>query len=121
MNIDPFFSINYSCETVLQWTIKQLTQAGLNAVLTFDLHVARAGLHDCPCPNHGTDECDCQLVVLMVYGDTDMPETLILHGNGEKTWLSISDAPGSNATDPFGDIIKDILMEQKLIRTEISK
>jgi hypothetical protein len=64
----------------------------LRPVQTFDLHAARAGMHDCPCPHHGTDECDCQMVVVLVYGKTDQPVTLILHGNDRQTWLSVADS-----------------------------
>jgi len=81
-------------------------------VQTFDLHAARAGLHDCPCPNHGTDDCDCQMVVVLVYDDTGTPETLILHGNGERTWLSITDTLVSDATGSLVKVIKELLMGQ---------
>jgi hypothetical protein len=121
MSIPPFLSINHPCTDTLCWTKEQLTQAGLHAVQTFDLHTARIGLHDCPCPNHGADECDCQLVVLLVYGDADMPETLILHGNGERTWLSMENTPASNATEALTELIKNTLMRQKFARTEIFK
>ncbi len=89
MNTSPFLSVNHSCDEVLQWTKKQLLRAGLRAVQTFDLHNARVGLHDCPCPNHGTNECDCQMVVLLVYGNACEPVTLILHGNDGQTWFSL--------------------------------
>lgn len=97
MNISPFLSVNYSCDEALQWTKKQLLQAGLRAVQTFDLHTARVGLHDCPCPNHGTNECDCQMVVVLVYGKAAEPATLILHGNDGQTWCSIADYPRQRA------------------------
>ena len=90
MNISPFLSINHSCDEALQWTKKQLLQAGLRPIQTFDLHTARLAMHDCPCPNHGTDECDCQLVVLLVYEKAAEPVTLILHGNDGQTWVSIA-------------------------------
>ncbi|MEW6406407.1 MAG: hypothetical protein AB1649_31875 [Chloroflexota bacterium] len=104
MHIPPFLSINHSCGETLQWTKKQLLQAGLRTVQTFDLHAARAGLYDCPCPNHGTNECDCQMVVLLVYDKAEDvstllntgPVSLILHGNGGQTWLTIADAPNQN-------------------------
>jgi len=89
MNISPFSSINQPCDEALQWAIKQLLHTNLRPVQTFDLHTARVGLPDCPCPNHGTDTCDCQMVVLLVYGEATEPTTLILHGNDGKTWLSI--------------------------------
>ena len=93
MNISPFLSVNHPCDEALRWTKKQLSQAGLRAVQTFDLHTARAGLHDCHCPNHGTEECDCQMVILLVYGIAEQPVTLFLHGNDGQTWLSIADNP----------------------------
>lgn len=93
----PFCKINGSCDDALQWTKKQLSQASLRAMQTFDLHTARVGLHDCSCPNHETNECDCQMVVLLVYGNASEPVTLILHGNDGQTWLSIADNPRQQA------------------------
>jgi hypothetical protein len=89
--LSPFLSIDSSCDQALQSTKKKLSQAGLRAVQTFNLNTARLGLHDCSCPNHGTDACDCQMIVLLVYGDVAEPATLILHGNDGKTWASIAD------------------------------
>ena len=90
MNISPFLAVNHSCDEALPWTKKQLLQAGLRPIQTFDLHTARVGLHDCPCPHHGTNECDCQMVVLLVYGKAAEPATLILHGTDGQTWISIA-------------------------------
>ncbi len=95
--LSPFFSIDSSCDEALQWTQKRLSQAGLRAMQTFDLHTARHALHDCPCPNHGTEECDCQMVILLVYGIAEQPATLFLHGNDGQTWLSIADEPRQRA------------------------
>ncbi len=97
MNISPFLSVNHSCDEALQWTKIQLLQAGLRPIQTFDLHTAQVGLHNCPCPNHGTTECDCQMVILLVYGKAAEPATLILHGNDGQTWLSIADDPRQRA------------------------
>lgn len=95
--IPPFLSIDSPCEKALQWTRQQLLHAGLRPIQTFDLQTARQGLHDCSCPNHGTEACDCQLVVLLVYGEVAEPATLILHGNDGKTWVAVSDAPSYRA------------------------
>lgn len=105
MNISPFLSVNHPCDEALQWTREQLSRAGLRAMQTFDLHAVRAGLHDCSCPNHGTEDCDCQMVILLVYGKADdvstplntSPATLFLHGNDGQTWLSIADNPQHRA------------------------
>ena len=121
MIFSPFLSIDRSCDEALKWSMEQLTQAGLRPIQTFDLHTARLAQHDCPCPNHGTDECDCQMVVLLVYEDADKPETLILHGNGETTWLSIANNLASNVTGSVTECILNTLNGQKIANTEISK
>ena len=114
MNISPFLSVNHSCDEALQWTKKQLLQAGLRPIQTFDLHTARVGLHDCPCPNHGTNECDCQMVVLLVYGKSAEPVTLILHGNDGQTWVSIADDPRQRADVKLITAIQQALEIKKL-------
>ena len=90
--LSPFLSIDCSCDQALKTTKANLSQVGLSAVQTFNLNVARLGLHDCGCPNHGTEACDCQMIVLLVYGESPEPATLILHGNNGQTWISISDS-----------------------------
>ncbi len=109
MNNSPFLSVNHPCDKALQWTKNQLLQANLRAMQTFDLHTARAGLHDCPCPNHGTNECDCQLVVLLVYGKAAEPVTLILHGHDDLTWFSISDNLRQQADPKLMTVIQQAL------------
>ena len=93
MSLPPFLTVDLSCDMALQMTKRKLSRAGLRALQTFDLHAARAGLHECACPNHGTEDCDCQMVVLLVYGNAEQPITLFLHGNDGQTWLSIADSP----------------------------
>lgn len=97
MNISPFLSLNRPCNEALSWVKARLTRAGLRSIQTFDLHAARKGLRDCPCPNHGAEDCDCQIVILLVYGKAESPITLCLHGSGGQTWLSIADEPRSRA------------------------
>ena len=105
----PFLSVNYPCDKALQWTKKQLLQADLRAVQTFDLHTARVGLHDCLCPNHGTDDCDCQMVVLLIYGKASEPLTLIMHGDDKQTWFSIADDPQQRANLTLMAVIQQAL------------
>ena len=90
MQMSPFLTVSQTCDQTVSWVNQQLLKAGLRTVQTFDLHTARAASHDCECPHHGTDQCDCQMVVLLVYGKMEEPATLILHGNDGTTWLSIT-------------------------------
>jgi len=90
--LSPFLLLEYPCDQALQATKAKLSQAGLAAIPTFNLNTARPGLHDCGCPNHGTEACDCQMIVILVYGKAAEPATLILHGNNGQTWISIADS-----------------------------
>lgn len=111
MNISPFLSTSHPCDQTLQRTIRQLSQVGLRPVQTFDLHTARTELHDCSCPNHGTEQCDCQMVVLLVYGKTVEPVTLILHGNNGLTWFSIAESTRAGSDPNLPDQIKLVLQK----------
>lgn len=94
----PFFlTVDLPCDMALQAAKKKLSQTGLRALQTFDLHTARHIQRDCPCPNHGTQDCDCQMVVLMVYGEPAEPATLILHGSDGRTWFSLAEVPSQRA------------------------
>jgi hypothetical protein len=90
MSFSPFLIVERNCDAALQWANQQLLQAGLRTMQTFDLSAARAGAHNCLCPYHGIEQCDCQMVILLVYGSNEGPETLILHGNEGKTWFSLA-------------------------------
>lgn len=84
----------------------------MRAIQTFDLHAARLTMHDCPCPNHRTETCDCQMVILLVYGKENEPVTLVLHGNNGQTWLSIADNPNRKTNARMVTAIKNALEGQ---------
>jgi hypothetical protein len=86
----PFLALEQTCDQVDQWVRERLTHAGLRVVPTFDLQIARLAHPECQCPNHGTDACSCQLVILLVYGKQEDPATLVIHGQDGKTWLSLA-------------------------------
>ena len=89
----PFWTSERSCSSTVHWIRRCLSRRGLKVLQTFDLRDARLGIADCPCPHHGTTRCDCQMVVLLVYGQGTQPATLILHGNDGQSWLSLVNAP----------------------------
>src|SRR5512138_1729897 len=86
----PFLVLDQTCDRVLRWVSQQLTDAGFRLVQTFDLQVARLAHPDCPCPHHGTDECNCQMVVLLVYRKKGTPATLVIHGQDDRSWVSLA-------------------------------
>ena len=72
---------------------RRLTKDGLQVVRSFDLQTARSTHTNCTCPNHGTTECDCQLVVLLVYDKQGEPLTLVAHSQDGRTSFELVDTP----------------------------
>jgi hypothetical protein len=102
---DPFMSMEAPCEQAVTAVIQQMSRAGISVLRTFDLQAARLPQTDCPCPHHGTAQCDCQLVILLVYVGDSNPVSLIAHGYEGKTWFSVVNASQKNAdTDLFAFI-----------------
>ena len=89
----PLMQFNKNCNQVIEESVNRLTQSGFTVVESFDLQVARANYSGCTCPQHGTDQCACQLAILLVYERDAIPVSLMVHGNQEWTEISIVDTP----------------------------
>lgn len=98
----PFMVLDETPNSVLLRVGRQLNDAGFRVVQTFDLQVARLAHPDCPCPHHGTDDCNCQMVVLLVYRSANAPATLVIHGMDGTSWLSLA-SPVGQRNDPHLD------------------
>jgi len=108
----PFLALCQSHGQAEAWVKEKLTNAGFRVVPTFDLHVARSAHPDCPCPHHGTDECNCQLVVLLVYGKQADPATLVVHGQDGKTWVSLATPIEARSRQNLESSIRHILIQR---------
>ncbi len=95
----PFLYLKQPCDEAIAWFSQQVKKVGLQVMCTFDLQMARINHGDCPCPHHGTEQCDCQMVVLLVYGEGLQPVSLIAHSFEGKTWFSLVDTAQQQA-DP---------------------
>ena len=109
----PFLVLDQTCDQVLAWVNQQLTRAGFRAVQTFDLQVARLAHSDCPCPHHGTENCTCQMVVLLIYRKQGEPATLVIHGQDSRTWLSLAGPIGKRANQHLEAAIRRTLIPRR--------
>ncbi len=89
----PFITIEKNGEETISWVIQQLENAGLRIVRTFDLWETRLTHPDCPCPHHGTEACNCQISVLLIFHREQSPASLLIHSFQETTWLYLVDTP----------------------------
>ena len=117
----PFLALDQTCEQVQVWVNQQLTDAGFRVVQTFDLQVARLAHPDCPCPHHGTNNCNCQMVVLLVYQKRGDPVTLVIHGQDNRSWLSLANPTGQRSNQHLEMLVRRVLtprMPHALLATE---
>jgi len=108
----PFLVLDQTCDQVLAWAREKLSSADFRVVQTFDLQVARLAHPDCPCPHHGTEDCTCQMVVLLVYLKQDEPATLVIHGQERRAWVSVAGPVGKRSSPHFEASIRRTLISQ---------
>lgn len=60
--------LNTDSETAAQIVTAILTRQGYHVLRSFDLRSALVAHPESVCPCHGTSPCNCQFVVLLVYG-----------------------------------------------------
>lgn len=85
-------TLNLTAEEAITWIKQALTQTGLQVHRSFDLRSSRALATGCLCPHHGTAVCDCQMVVLLLYGSDSRPATLVIHSHNGQTWLTLANS-----------------------------
>jgi hypothetical protein len=93
--MSDLLSLQRPCDEVAADLAHELAHNGLGIHRSFDLHSARAAHDNCACPHHGTALCDCQLVVLLVYGQDNRPVTLLVHGRDGQTSVQVADDHGN--------------------------
>jgi hypothetical protein len=91
----PILYLQQPCDDAVPYFMERIQQSGLQVIRTFDLHDTRMVDTACSCPHHGTVQCDCQMVVLLVYGKDNQPASLVVHGYNGQTWFSLVEFLGS--------------------------
>jgi hypothetical protein len=107
-----FMMMEKPCDEAVEWLSQMASRAGLSVLRTFDLQMARQAQMVCPCPHHGTDQCDCQMVVLLLYQGSSAPLAMVAHGYEGQTWFSVVDTPQQHADPHLVAAIRTILAAQ---------
>jgi len=93
MTNSPFVIFQKNCDEAVLWAVHKLEFAGFRAMRTFDLQAARHAHLECACPHHGTAECDCQMVVVLIYQANNPPASLLIHSSGEASSFFLVNTP----------------------------
>lgn len=86
-------TLNQPSAEAISWSSRKLIQAGLQVFRSFDLQTVMGADTPCTCPHHEAN-CDCDMVVLLVYGVEQRPATIVSHSHNGRTRLSLADGPG---------------------------
>ncbi len=112
----PFLMLEHPSDEAIAWVVSQVNGVGLQVMRTFDLQMARHDPPDCPCPHHGTDRCDCQMVVLLIFGEDYQPISLVAHCYDGRTWFSLVDTPQQRADPRLEKAIRQALPVESIPR-----
>lgn len=100
-------TLNLDSKKAVERMMNRLAADGMQVIRSFDLRTARAAHVECTCPHHGNAECDCQMVVLLVYDDLGIPLTLIAHGKDDRTHFALVHTP---------ERVQDRLLKSKVLQ-----
>jgi hypothetical protein len=106
-------SVLGDCEVIGIHLTRNLEIAGYQVIRSFDLQRARAVHTACTCPHHGSAECDCQMIVLLIYLSNGEPYTLLIHGRDGATRIDWGEALPENEEIALFKIIKDVFTQVK--------
>jgi hypothetical protein len=107
-------TIRANSQAVVGVVADALRQAGLQVVQSFDLQVAKAGHSHCTCPHHGSELCDCQMIMLLVYDSEIEPVTLVAHGKDGNTHLGLIDNHSSEHSTYLANLLLKTFDSKKL-------
>ena len=102
-----------NCEVVSRYLTDNLIDAGYTVVRSFDLQRARNSHTGCVCLHHGESQCDCQMIVLLVYLSNGEPYTLLAHGRDGITYIKWDETLSDDEEKAFFAIIKDFFFQFK--------
>ncbi len=101
--------------SLIDHLIQALTPRGIGVTRSFDLQATRAVHTGCGCPHHGTSQCACQLIVLLLYQDGQPPLTLVLEGQAGMTSVSAVYTPGQAVDSQMIDLVIEALRPADIV------
>ena len=110
-SISPLI-IRNDCETVSKALTENLRDADYQVMRSFDLQHARKAHLECLCPHHGNAQCDCQMVVLLIYLPNGEPHTLLAHGRDGVTYLGWDEKISEDEEEKLFSIIQNLSLEE---------
>ncbi len=84
----PLFIVTKTCDQVIDQVSQRLASAGFQTLPTFNLKATLPAERCCDSPS---GLCECQMVILLVFGKDGPPFTLSLFGEKGTTTVAMND------------------------------
>ena len=109
-------SVRFDCDSEMatQTATQSLAKLGLRVVRSFDLRSALATHAGCECPHHGSEQCTCQFLVLLVYGPAGAPVVVSAHSRDGQAELQIVQDANTYPDAGLADQVMSALVEAAL-------
>ncbi len=111
-NTSPL-SIPGDCEIISTHLKRNLEFAGYQVIRSFDLQRARGAHTGCACPHHGKAQCNCQMIVLLIYLSNGEPYTLLAHGRDGITQFSWDENIPEAEETALLMVVRDVFSQTK--------
>ncbi len=109
-------TVLFNCdgETAAQVAVQALERRGFRVVRSFDLRSALSTHTDCDCPHHGTDQCTCQFVVLLVYSQAGAPVVVTAHSRDSQAEVQVVRDANTHPDAQLAEQVMTMLYEAAL-------
>ncbi len=109
---NEFPPVDLDCQVAASLVTHRIEQLGLRVLRSFDLRAAACvPSPELPCPHHGSRPCNCQMVVLLVYGPEGPPLSLVAHGYDNQTGFYLVDDPAQPADTTTQNLLRRVFDE----------
>ena len=105
----PVFIIESPCAQFVERLKIALIDKGFLVLQSFDLQSTRIIHDDCSCPHHGANQCNCEVIVLLIYQGRSAPIPILLDGRDGKTFVSIVIEMEDPSFSHLAEIIEQII------------
>ena len=108
--------VRFNCdsETAARTATQTLAKRGLRVVRSFDLRSALATHAGCECPHHGSEQCTCQFLVLLIYGPAGAPVVVSAHSRDGQAEVQIVQDANAYPDARLAEQVMSSLIEAEL-------
>lgn len=113
--INSLFTLRLEPNVLLDLIVNVLEKDGLRVICSFDLQAACVSFEANICPHHGEAPCDCQMLIMLVYGEEGAPLSLVAHGHRGRVQVGIREE-GAQVNQALETRVRSLLGVSRIVK-----